>query len=352
MTDGPTSPNDRNPSLLHNTTSTTASVSSNDSIRTDSRRGSSESSQRNGSVNRESPTRAGADGNKTLEDVPEDDDRTLSPSPGNGSSRSSKGKGRALDEGNGTWEARTPNGQGLEQSPFADPSDVSQKRRSLKPTATRPIVTPGRAPSIRRTPANTPQIIATDVDAQNQDRKQQHRLSSRGGAASAAENPFLSASEAVQAAENGGHYRPRTHEVIEEDERDIGMPSMTRATTSDSLSSTTSTITNRQPSARYSMSKFREVGLDGDEGEEDENVPASELERRRQLKRVMTGDDDASVRGYPRGARYDRRDREAEEDRRRVREGKGRQPWWTEWLCGCGRVVDDDNEQTGKTGPE
>lgn len=38
----------------------------------------------------------------------------------------------------------------------------------------------------------------------------------------------------------------------------------------------------------------------------------------------------------------------AEEDRRIIREGRGRQTWWTEWLCGCGRVIDDDNEQVSK----
>lgn len=327
------SPVDKNASLLRNVSGTAASISSsNDSMRSESRRGSADSGLKHESQG--SPVRAGADGPKSLEDVPEhdDDNDTLSPR-GN----RNKGKGRALDHA---------------QSPFADPSESSpqqQKRRSLKPTASRPIVTPGRAPSIRRTPADTPQIIATDVDAQQQQSDRQQRRFSRNGTPLAAENPFLSASEAVQAAEKGGHYRPRTHEAIQEDERDIGMPSMTRATTWESVSSTTSAATTTQPSARYSMSKFREVGLDVSEGEEEESVPAPELERRRQLKRVMTGDDESST---TRSGRYDRRHQEAEEDRRRVREGKGRQPWWTEWLCGCGRVIDDDNEQTGKTGPE
>ncbi|CAO1617420.1 unnamed protein product [Sympodiomycopsis kandeliae] len=325
---------DRESALLRKGSAGT-SLSSNDSMHTDSRRGSGDSSQKltaNGS-----PTRSLT--GQSLEDVPEDDNVTLS---SNG--RAHKGKNRAIDEnGEGEEWGKGSRGTGrADQSPFADPSEfprqsASSKRASLKPSASRPIVTPGRAPSIRRTPTNTPQIIATDVDAQQEKRNSRRH---RDG-----QNPFLSASEAaVEAAEKGGHYNNH----FNDHESDIGLPSMNRTTTSDSLNSLSSTSTIQQPK-RMSMSKFREVGLDLSEGEEESTLSSNEIQRRRELKRTITRNGQESD---SEDDERDHRSREANEDRMKIKQGKGRQPWWTEWICGCGRVIDDDNEQTGKTGPE
>lgn len=363
-----------------------------------------------------------------------------------------KGKGKATDDDEGQQD----------RSPFSDPSETfpSPRRRSyVKPSALRPIVTPGRAPSIRRTPAGTPSIVATDADAAN---------GSMGAAARGSpENPFLSSNEAASA--NGGHYPLSAINEADGDEKstitgnstaDGGTPrtssirpsgSQRRETSetiqtartprkqgsNDSDAATTSPTTSmadKRLSRMSTSSKFREIGLDDDEDEDDYNsggpdgarrssgYDQEEADRRRRIKsRALQGEDDdddigydgkrrsssrykdeysptsptspTSAKAYGRISRmlnpmspssgptssparhpadshaeqqrqkrlqrqkHDdeenaRAEAEAEEDRRRIREGRGRQPWWTEWLCGCGRVFDEDNEQTGKTGPE
>ncbi|PWN27716.1 hypothetical protein BDZ90DRAFT_170193 [Jaminaea rosea] len=311
-----------------------------------------------------------------------------------------KGKARALDHEDGEG--------GDMGSPFSDPSEGRRgsagaddaaaavaRRRSVKPTATRPIVTPGRAPSIRRTPAGTPSIIvATDVDASkgaNEASSSSASPSSAGGAGPT--NPFLTSNEAASA--NGGNYPLTAISETDQDEDDgaetTGSSSRTPKTSSSgatarpppfarsATSDTISTVTTLQPSSssRMSMSKFREIGLDDEEGSDasDDEYEArggdsEERRRRRQIKSQVLEEDDVppvsslsygggdrqSISPAQRARSQRRRDieaeREAEEDRQRIREGKGRQPWWTEWICGCGRVVDEDNEQTGKTGPE
>lgn len=235
-----------------------------------------------------------------------------------------KGKGRARD--------------GDDRSPFSDVPNTSpttaSKRRSLKPTASHPIVTPGRAPSIRRTPAGMPSIVATDVDAPGAPHS--HRPENA--------NPFLSSNEA--ASSNGGNY---PLDSIREGDTDEALtksptaanqhPPFARRGTSETVTTLGSKGTTvRPPSAasRMSMSKFREIGLDNDDD-------ASGIQGYEDSEH---GGQDAHSRARQRAAR------EAEEDRQRIKEGNGRQPWWTEWICGCGRVVDEDNEQTGKTGPE
>lgn len=127
----------------------------------------------------------------TLEDVPEaeisDAATEKGHSPG-GSSRKAKGKGRAV-EGEGlddSWNSPTDGNTSparRKNDPFRDPgSNSSSKRNSnggdiysnsnsyhtpIKPTATRPIVTVGRAPSIasRQRSSNNPSIVQTDHDA-------------------------------------------------------------------------------------------------------------------------------------------------------------------------------------------
>ncbi|CAO1630168.1 unnamed protein product [Parajaminaea phylloscopi] len=274
------------------------------------------------------------------------------------SNSSRKGKARALDDGSGGpfSDANGSASQGARQSP-------------VKPTPTRPIVTPGNAPSIRRTPAGMPSIIATDADT-NYDGF--GATKTRGGHAS--RNPFLSTSEA-SAAEAGHQALDAIRETREGDgEQDsptstsvststYQKPAFHRKGTSDTITTFASTTTTRQPgsSSRMSMSKFREIGLEEDSSDGDAVGGAS-------LRSEGRGINDVGEHGYPRhhgslrsqmlgdaDNGSDARERAAaaaEEERQRIRDGNGRQPWWTEWICGCGHAVDEDNEQTGKTGPE
>lgn len=257
-----------------------------------------------------------------------------------------KGKARAMEDDRG---------------PFSDPvypTNSSSKRRSVKPMATFPIVTPGRAPSIRRTPAGMPSIIATDADAPSTEPND-----TRGSGASANVNPFLSSNEIAAPTNVTQVVMDSIHEEKEKDGSLLSPTQryvFTRKGSSDTMMTTASLVRVRQPanSSRMSISKFLEIGLENEEEDRDRSVSSNGEARRftgeddsgrsrhRRIRSQILGEDE-----YEYGTRS-RAESEAQEDRQRLSEGNGRQPWWTEWICGCGRVVDEDNEQTGKTGPE
>lgn len=359
------------------------------------------SSRQNGSSLRHSTVAAGRGIQMIDTALSNDFGGAASPAGSDSSSvaRDRKGKGRAYDSAPDPWSPLSASAQRQAASEAhssvgngSGRSSPVERRRSVKPTASRPIVTPGRDPSVRRTSANTPSIIAIDADG-----NPVHK-NSRSKRLSAADNPFLSSSEQQQqqlqlqqevASQDGGFPMKttvRSHDTIPEVEDDgstVGggskKTSLRRRDTSDTIQQrhtlTTSGDANR---ASMSSSKFREIGLnDDDQVEDEDNLDPEEAERRRRLRNSIIEDGETSGDGgyhspssptsfrsastryglaphhsdMIRGSRS-QRERQAEEDRRVIGEGRGRQPWWTEWLCGCGRVVDDDNEQTGKTGPE
>ncbi|KAL9937319.1 hypothetical protein V8E36_003728 [Tilletia maclaganii] len=84
-------------------------------------------------------------------------------------------------------------------------------------------------------------------------------------------------------------------------------------------------------------SRFNEVGLDDEEEEagreEDADAAAARATTARRRRAAAAA---AAAQ------------RQEEEEQMRA----GRQPWWTEWLCGCGRhAADEDEQQYGKTNP-
>lgn len=242
----------------------------------------------------------------------------------------------------------------------------------MKPSASRPIVTPGRAASLRRPATQTPQIVVASDEANSVN----------------ANNPFMTRGEVAAATaagiaaamENGIALRQVNGVIPEgdedEDQYSTDRPASERRQTSETVRTATSNLTARPRtngdagpagnaegeedearSKRFSTSsKFREIGLDS-------RNDLSTIGQRRDSRHDDYDDEDGSrslsrpysmtspadyAAGLERGGRRRREEEMAEEDRRIIREGRGRQTWWTEWLCGCGRVIDDDNEQVSK----
>lgn len=291
----------------------------------------------------------------TLEDVPEaeisDAATEKGHSPG-GSSRKAKGKGRAV-EGEGlddSWNSPTDGNTSparRKNDPFRDPgSNSSSKRNSnggdiysnsnsyhtpIKPTATRPIVTVGRAPSIasRQRSSNNPSIVQTDHDADS--------------------NPFYSNedSNAPKAASSGkgvsGGNKRKNKIILEGDENEESKAEaadLELSKTRSGSSTITSGSTSSQPRPIASMapprkstssSRFNELDISDVENESGEldnynDGPSADKWRREERKR-----------------RERRREEEEQNESERERERMNR-TWWTDWLCGCG-PRDDDEEQ-------
>lgn len=233
------------------------------------------------------------------------------------------------------------------RDPFRDPSDgaaveaavgLSHKRSSLKPTptASRPIVTVGRASSIQRRALESgynakgkgkgrsmPTIVATDTEAEAEEEAEE--LSSRlngGHKADRSENPFASNEDARYRRQvssttihEGGLDEEVAMEMAGKNGRgfdnygDIGESTID----SDGL--------GRPPPARTSTSssKFRELG-------------------------ITEGDDWIETVGRSIGPSRTRRMRIGKQADNTGEQEEPRKPWWSELLCGCSRDYDDDEQ--------
>ncbi|PWN53707.1 hypothetical protein IE53DRAFT_121885 [Violaceomyces palustris] len=230
------------------------------------------------------------------------------------------------------------------RDPFRDPSENGYGNRSPEsnfsspgrggrptPTALRPIVTVGRASSIQRRAMENnsnrngpskgrkvlPSIVATDTELETQ----------RG---SSKENPFVSNEE------RGSSARPEmstssTYGSIPQARRSSGMASTTLhegeeegyydnpIDKSDNGDLAESGIPLGRPST--SSSKFREI-INDDEEDDWATTNRNALDDPKKSSKAAR-----DALGRPK-----------------------RKPWWTEWLCGCGGGLDDE-EQAGRTNP-
>ncbi|SPO30940.1 uncharacterized protein UTRI_05436_B [Ustilago trichophora] len=235
---------------------------------------------------------------------------------------------------------------GSARDPFRDPSEndaspgVSHKRSSVKPTptASRPIVTVGRASSIQRRALESsytskgkgkgrsmPTIVATDTEAEAE--AEAEELSSRH--ADRAENPFASSQDRHRSKaptsttiHQGGLDEEVAMEFAGRGGRgleingDLGESTLDSDNGARPLPARTST----------SSSKFRELGIT----ESDDWIES--------MGRSMGKDRSRKMRIASNGGSSDNEREEV------------RKPWWTELLCGCSRDYDDD-EQAGRTNP-
>lgn len=253
----------------------------------------------------------------TLEDVPEVEDGAVDAQE---ERRRQKGKDRAPSDSN----------------PFNDSSSssentVTERSRSLKPTARKPIVTPGRAPTIRHRAVENarrsggtgrmPSIVATDTDQEEAENNRLQRATSS--------NPFSDAAERAAGSEVDSSGRPSgAHVVLQHGDDEYGgtMPPTPHSPRS---------ARNRPSMLRKSTSssRFNEVGLDDDGSptgwpseEEDTSFKPGQMGHQQRMSwRQHQSDRDGNV--------------DEDED------GQRRKPWWTEWLCGCDTMQDPDEEQ-------
>ncbi|UZJ56841.1 hypothetical protein CBS101457_006161 [Exobasidium rhododendri] len=213
----------------------------------------------------------------------------------------------------GDGEARrAAKGKGRDASnPFQDPSSKEastetsfQQRQSPKPTPRKPIVTPGKAATIRHRAIENarktggsgrmPSIVATDADEDAEAIRHLQNL---------VIDPFQSEAEAR---EHDGYTSAKKQTLLEGDRSDTdaasaGLPPLRQS---------------------FSSSKFNEIGLDDDVnslyGASSHNPdPAG------RASRVESPQND-----------------------------QVRKTWWSEWLCGCGNVDEEEGEQSGRTCPE
>ncbi|EPQ27674.1 uncharacterized protein PFL1_04812 [Pseudozyma flocculosa PF-1] len=260
-----------------------------------------------------------------LEDVPESESET-----------SHKGKGRARNPFEDPAEAADD----IYRSPASSAALASKKPT---PTAARPIVTVGRASSIQRRTIEAgmmgrtegkrrmPSIVATDTEASIAE-------GDEASGAGAGANPFASAEDGgggisttlhqggldeEVAMELNGRRRqyamtaPAPYDGVQDDAGgDVGAGSMDVK------------LSNQPSRVSTSSSKFREMGITAGGDDWMETVEAA----------------DQRARG--------KRERERARDRERLRQRDQTESrsWWTDWLCGC-RRADDDEEQAGRTNP-
>lgn len=295
------------------------------------RRGSASSSAGGARGLHRSPSSSSFDSTQSLGSMVSDDhrpNRKLPPigsrvTSGNHTRDTSGGSSKSLSG------ARSRHLNGSARDPFRDPSDggggddstdPSRRRASLKPTptASRPIVTVGRASSIQRRALESsynskgkgkgrsmPTIVATDTEAEADE------TSSRG-----AQNPFASVEDRSKATSTTIHQGGLDEEVAMElagrgsrgleEHGDLGESTLDSDTIIRSQPARTST----------SSSKFRELG-------------------------ITEGDDWIEIMGRNTGKAQGRKMRIAQHA---SEPEEIRKPWWTELLCGCQRDYDDDEQ--------
>lgn len=231
----------------------------------------------------------------------------------------------------------------IARDPFRDPSamgteegspELSRKRSSLKPTptASRPIVTVGRASSMQRRALeakyNTkgkgkgrsmPTIVATDTEAE----AELEGLSSRMRA-DQRKNPFTSSQDhhGEAAATSMTIHQGGLDEDVAMEMEMAGKQGKGLNENGDLGESTLDTEGgSRPPPARTSTSssKFRELG-------------------------ITEGDDWIVSVGRKIGKDHTRKMQVAQHPQRSDEGDDVRKPWWTELLCGCSRDYDDDEQ--------
>ncbi|PWN46417.1 hypothetical protein IE81DRAFT_7566 [Ceraceosorus guamensis] len=218
-------------------------------------------------------------------------------------------------------KARSPSRR---RNSATDQSPGRSYSQSGKATPRRPIVTPGRAPSVRyhaeKSGKYAPAIVATDMDVAGRE----------------AGNPFIGKEEVEDASRSryamrgSGAYsstinRPARQAsasgLMEDLVEEPSTPTSAAPSAAQDPERRTSQLA--PPRTSTSTSRFNEVGLD----EDDAWSPTMEEPSA-----------DAGRNAQPRADPIEN-------------EGR-RKPWWTELLCGCGLAPGADDEQTGKTGPE
>lgn len=242
-----------------------------------------------------------------------------------------------------TMLASRRKGKGREVSdPFQDPQPPSSYS---KPSARRPIVTPGRAPTIRhraleraRTQDNgMPAIVASDADEEQEARNTLDRFNSLE------DDPFQTASE-----------RATVVTAAEEPTTKQQRPTIKTNVSSYTIGSTVEERSPETPKRKSTNSRFNEIGLDNEEDAagwpmDDSGGESKEATTPRQAK--------GRKHAYNGNTMMDRIHRKSDvgdedEDDDDHHEHLSRAPWWTEWLCGCGPPTDADLEQSGRTFPE
>jgi hypothetical protein len=220
-------------------------------------------------------------------------------------------------------------GKGKELSdPFQDPQPAQAVYR--KPSARRPIVTPGRAPTIRHralerarvqessgTPL--PTLLASDADEEREARDTLDRFNSLD------DDPFQSASERAQGKGQDARKRPTIKTNV----------------SSYTIGSTVEDKSPDTPKRKSTNSRFNEIGLD-----DDEDAAGWPLDDSKEATPRLS----ARNYGYDGHGFDDRSDKN--DDRTTSDDPPPRAPWWTEWLCGCGPPTEADLEQCGRTFPE
>lgn len=235
---------------------------------------------------------------------------------------SANDEGTSFDSASTVSSSAKLKGKSRELSdPFQDPVQDSTARS--KPTPRKPIVTPGRAPTIRHRAqekvrsqgdgAQMPAIVAVDVDEEQEAQAALDRFRRLE------DDPFQSASER---AEERNRY------------------TMKKSNSSYTIGSTIEdgSTDGAVPKRKSTSSRFNEIGLDDGEdatgwpGDDDGHSPNDTTPRpSRRSQSPATGDETRSA---------------------SIRDPPPRGPWWTEWLCGCGTPTDADLEQSGRTMPE
>ncbi|KAF6766859.1 hypothetical protein PSEUBRA_000889 [Kalmanozyma brasiliensis GHG001] len=243
-------------------------------------------------------------------------------------------------ESEGSTQGLGLRANGSAHDPFRDPSDAIAttdsypKRSSLKPTptASRPIVTVGRASSIQRQALEAsyknskgkgkersmPTIVATDTEAEDTE-------DISYGSDAAGSNPFASTQDS-----RSGTTTTTIHQggLDEEVTMEFDGRREVRPDANGDLGESGMDTWNRPAQSRArsstSSSKFRELGI----SQEDDWIETVGRSMKNSARKMRV-------------ARQAESDDEADERRK---------PWWTELLCGCSRDKDDD-EQAGRTNP-
>ncbi|KAJ1025125.1 hypothetical protein NDA16_002631 [Ustilago loliicola] len=307
-------------------------------------RGSASSSAGGARGLHRSPSSSSFDSSQSLGSMVSDDHRPNRKLPPIGSRVTSANHTRDTSGGSAKSLKGVNSGRlsGSVRDPFRDPSDggvgeaspvISRKRTSLKPTptASRPIVTVGRASSIQRRALESsynskgkgkgrsmPTIVATDTEAEAE--AEADEMASRR-----AENPFASVEDRQRSKaatsttiHQGGLDEKVAMEIAGRGSRGLDEHGDLGESTLDS----DSVIRSQSARTSTSSSKFRELG-------------------------ITEGDDWIETMGRSMGQNQSRKMRITEHEAERE---QARKPWWTELLCGCHRDHDDD-EQAGRTNP-
>lgn len=222
--------------------------------------------------------------------------------------------------------------------PFQDPATKNQpsQRTSnrLKPKPGMPIVTPGRAPTIRHRAieraeatgaySQAPSIVTTDTEEEQTVLAQLERIES---------NPFQTPDE-------------RSEDTTRDTGNGIRRPLSTALPIGTTIVDGASGRGDKALMRKSTSSRFNEIGLD--DGDDADGWP-DDADSSRETQRDHSM---AKLQGRQKASRSHHANRWPEQEPDREQEAHAtRRPWWTEWLCGIGPPRDDEG-QSGRTFPE